>query len=441
MKKSAFSAKKSRSLAISLSPFAIFLYLCKGLLWLIMRKLLIFGLFFSIACSAWAAQQYTLVIDPGHGGKDPGAVGKISQEKDLNLKLALRVGKLVNEQYPDVKVVYTRSSDVFIPLQERADIANKNNADLFISIHTNSAESRVPNGVETFILGTEKMEKNLDVAMRENAVMKLEADYKTTYQGFDPNSIDSYIMFELMQNSYMDQSLQYATLVQEQFVGKLNRGDRGVRQAAFWVLLKTACPSILFEMGFISNPEEEKYLNRESAIDQMAQALVNAFGSYTRRTKAVEPLPIDTPKTAAPAQPEPAQTPSVESVKPADPANTADPAPKSEPAKVETESKASRENVETILDHSRTNQPTSSQAQATPAEVQSGTYYAVQVCASKELLDPADPRLKGQKCEYMQLGGWYKYYTAIDSDRNKVVDAQQKLKPLFPDCWIITLEK
>lgn len=410
-----------------------------------MRKLLFLGLTLSLAFSLTAAQKYTLVIDPGHGGKDPGAVGKISQEKDLNLKLALRVGKLINEQYPDVNVVYTRSTDVFIPLQSRADIANKNNADLFISIHTNSAESRVPNGVETFILGTEKMEKNLDVAMRENAVMKLESDYKTTYQGFDPNSIDSYIMFELMQNSYMDQSLQYATLVQEQFVGKLNRGDRGVRQAAFWVLLKTACPSILFEMGFISNPEEEKYLNRESAIDQMAQALVNAFGTYTRRTKAVEPLQVESP--AEPAQQESSST-KQESATTTPAQKSTESAPASvevssgaSAGQVESASSASRDQVEPILDNTNTQQQPSSVSQASSAQPQTGTFYAVQVCATKELLAPNDPRLKGQKCDHIQLGGWYKYYTAADPDRAKVVQAQQQLKALFPDCWIITLEK
>ena len=223
---------------------------------------------------------------------------------DLNLSLALEVGKLLKEQYPDVKVVYTRSTDVFIPLQTRADMANKNNADLFISIHTNSAESKTPSGVETFILGTDKMEANLDVAMRENAVMKLESDYKTTYQGFDPNSIDSYIMFELMQNSYMDQSLRFAEQVQRHFVGHLNREDRGVRQAAFWVLLKTACPSILFEMGFISNPEEEKFLNKGTSMNQMAQALVSAFGIYTKRQLApVQPATPSTDQSPAVIEP------------------------------------------------------------------------------------------------------------------------------------------
>ena len=342
-------------------------------------------IFFILCCALclplWAATNYTVVLDPGHGGKDPGAVGKKAQEKDLNLSLALEVGRLIKEQYPDVKVVYTRSTDVFIPLQTRADIANKNNADLFISIHTNSAESKAACGVETFILGTDKMEKNLDVAMRENAVMKLEADYKTTYQGFDPNSIDSYIMFELMQNSYMDQSLRFAELVQKGFVGQLNRDDRGVRQAAFWVLLKTACPSILFEMGFISNPEEERFLSQPSSMQKMAKTLVNAFAAYTHReavkAQQVQQAPVITPK----------------------------------------------------------------ETKESPKQAQMKTYYAVQLCASKTPLAANDERLKGRTCEMIQAGEWYKYYTEANTDRRKTEAAQKKLKKDFPDCWIIKIEK
>ena len=344
-----------------------------------MRKILLNILFLIAALPVMAETGYTVVLDPGHGGKDPGAVGKISQEKDLNLSLALQVGKLLKEQYPDVNVLYTRSTDVFIPLQQRADIANKANADLFISIHTNSAESKAPSGVETFILGADKMEKNLDVAMRENAVMKLEADYKTTYQGFDPNSIDSYIMFELMQNSYMDQSLQFATQVQNRFVGHLNREDRGVRQAAFWVLLKTACPSILFEMGFISNPAEEKFLNQPASMTRMAQAIVDAFGAYTHK-QAVRRAESQEPRAES-------QEPRAESQEPKAPQ----------------------------------------------------TLYAVQICASREPLAANDERLKGQKCDYIRAGEWYKYYTAAHVDRNKTEAAQKKLRKLFPDCWIITV--
>ena len=363
-------------------------YLCgEILIWINMRKWLYIVLALVLSLPMMAETGYTVVLDAGHGGKDPGAVGKVSKEKDLNLKLVLAIGKLLKEQYPDVKVVYTRSTDVFIPLQTRADIANKANADLFISIHTNSAESKTPCGVETFILGTEKMEANLGVAMRENAVMKLESDYKTTYQGFDPNSSDSYIMFELMQNSYMNQSLQFATQVQNRFVGHLNREDRGVRQAAFWVLLKTACPSILFEMGFISNPEEEAYLNKDASMKQMAQAIVNAFGAYTHR-QAVRQAELDTMPAVEPA---PAPTP----------------AP--------------------VVEQAPTGTPT--------------TYYAIQVCASKEPLAPNDAKLKGLVCEYTQVGEWYKYYTAADTDRAKVAERLPEIKKLFPDCWIIKVEK
>ena len=358
-----------------------------------MRKLITIILTIVLSLSIGAADKpYTLVIDAGHGGKDPGAVGKFSKEKDLNLKLALKVGEQIKDQYPDVKVVYTRSTDVFIPLQERADIANKNNADLFLSIHTNSSESKDPKGVETFILGTERMSANLDVAMRENAVMKLEADYQTTYQGFDPNSIDSYIMFELMQNSYIDQSLQFAEQVQKRFTGNLNRADRGVRQAAFWVLLKTACPSVLFEMGFISNPEEEKFLNQPASIAQMANAIVNAFGAYTHK-QAVRK-----------------ETLVIEPSKPAQPVT------------------APVQNNEAVADTTAVPTPTT-------------TYYAVQLCASRTPLAPNDERLKGQPCESIQMGEWHKYYTAASTDRNEVVEAQKRLKELFPDCWIIQFKK
>ena len=361
-----------------------------------MRKYVFIILSFLIFLPLMAAEKpYTVVLDAGHGGKDPGAVGKFSYEKDLNLKLALAVGELINEQYPDVKVIYTRSTDVFIPLQERADIANKNSADLFLSLHANSSESKDPKGVETFILGTDRMEANLDVAMRENAVMKLEADYKTTYQGFDPNSIDSYIMFELMQNSFMDQSLLFAEQIQKRFVGHLNREDRGVRQAAFWVLLKTACPSVLFEMGFISNPQEEKFLNEDASIAQMANALVNAFGAYTHKQAVKkETLVIESSKHI-----------------------------ETDSTRYQVEVKTDSIPVHPVVEEPKT------------------TYYAVQICAAKILIASDDPKFKGQPVEYIRNGEWYKYYTAADTDRSKVEASQKKLKKLFPDCWIIKFEK
>ena len=356
-----------------------------------MRKTLTIILVLFCALSMMAAKGYTVVLDAGHGGKDPGAVGKFSQEKDLNLSLVLKMGELLKAQYPDLNIVYTRSTDVFIPLQTRADIANKNNADLFISIHTNASENKNSKGVETFILGTEKAEKNLDVAMRENAVMKLESDYKTTYQGFDPNSIDSYIMFELMQNNFMDQSLQFATQVQKHFVGHLNRSDRGVQQASFWVLLKTACPAILFEMGFISNAEEEKFLNADTTMDMMATALVNAFAAYTHRQEIKK---VEKPQLNAPEAPINVAEPQINAAE--QPVNEAKP-----------------------------------QAPAKPQ-----TYYALQISASRAPLDASDPKLKGVVCESRKVGDWYKYYAIIDTDREKVVAKQKELQPLFPDCWI-----
>ena len=225
--------------------------------------------------------SFTVVIDAGHGGHDTGAIGLAqgTREKDLNLSVAQQLAQKISNKYPEVKVLLTRSTDVFLPLQKRADIANKNHADLFISIHTNAAENKNACGAETFILGTDRMEDNLDVAMRENAVMKMEDD-QTVYQGFDPNSIESYILFELMQNQYMDNSLAFAELVQSQFVGTLKRANRGVRQAAFWVLLKSACPSVLIEMGFLSNADEEKWLASEEGKKGIVNGIFNAFEKY-----------------------------------------------------------------------------------------------------------------------------------------------------------------
>lgn len=343
-----------------------------------MRKYLYLFLLLLLALPMAAEHSFTVVLDAGHGGDDPGAIGKFSKEKDLNLKLALKVGELINERYKDtVKVVYTRSKDEFVALQKRAEIANKNKADLFISIHTNAAKKKEACGVETFILGTDKMEQNLDVAIRENAVIKLEEDYNTTYQNFDPNSIDSYIMFELMQNSHMEKSLQFAEMVQKRFVGSLNRDDRGVRQAAFWVLLKTACPSILFEMGFISNAEEEKFLNQPASTAQMANALVNAFDEYYKKQGIKRVNQVAEKQEEKPVE---------------------KPAPKV-------------------------------------------TYYAIQLCASKTPLAPDDARLKGLPCDTIHAGEWIKYYTAKDTDKKKVKAQLPEMKKLVPECWIINFER
>lgn len=236
---------------------------------------------------ALSFQSFTVVIDAGHGGHDAGAIGQKMgvKEKDLNLAVAQRLANQISAKYPEVKVILTRSTDVFLPLQQRADIVNKckDTNKLFISIHTNAAENRNACGAETFILGTDRMEDNLDVAMRENSVMKLEEDL-TVYQGFD-NSIESYIMFELMQHGYMENSMVFAEKVQNEFVTSLQRANRGVRQAAFWVLLQSACPGVLVEMGFLSNAEEEKWLASEAGKSGIVKSIFTAFETYYNENK------------------------------------------------------------------------------------------------------------------------------------------------------------
>ena len=230
------------------------------------------------------ARAYTLVIDAGHGGKDAGALGFISKEKDINLAIALAFGKLVEQNCPDVKVVYTRKTDVFIELDERARIANRNKADLFISIHTNSTASGLKgtnaNGTETYTLGMHRAADNLAVAKRENSVITLEANYEERYEGFDPKSSESYIIFELMQDIYMQQSVKFAGLVQKQFASHAGRVNKGVFQAGFLVLRNTSMPSALIELGYINNRAEEQFLNSADGRAKMSRAIFNAFKSY-----------------------------------------------------------------------------------------------------------------------------------------------------------------
>lgn len=245
----------------------------------------------------------TIVIDAGHGGKDSGALGQTTKEKDLNLAVALKLGDYIQENMPDVKVVYTRKKDVFVELSERAAIANRNNADVFISIHCNSTDgSASANGAETYVMGESKNEANLNVAKKENAAILLE-DNTDAYDNFDPNSTEAYILFSLSQSLYQDQSLKLADKVQKQFTNKVGRHDRGVQQAGFLVLWKTSMPSILVELGFISNLKEEQFLASEKGQTKMALALYRAFEEYKTEYEIenrVEEKPVasDKPSTA-----------------------------------------------------------------------------------------------------------------------------------------------
>ncbi|MDR3235553.1 MAG: N-acetylmuramoyl-L-alanine amidase [Prevotellaceae bacterium] len=221
-----------------------------------------------------------IVIDAGHGGPDPGAVGKICKEKDLNLDVALQLGKFVEDSFPYIEVLYTRKTDVFIPLNERSDYANKHNADLFISIHANAAVNKNATGTETYVMGPHKEKSNMEVAMRENAVITYENDYSSKYEGYDPKSPESFIIFSLLQNAHLEQSLQIAARVQEELGNSPIKQNRGVKQAEFLVLWRTAMPSILVEMGYLSNEQEEKNLNKKETRKAIAYAIFRAFRNY-----------------------------------------------------------------------------------------------------------------------------------------------------------------
>lgn len=241
-------------------------------------------------------KSFIVVIDPGHGGSDPGAVGSSSKEKDINLAVALKVGNLISANHKDVKVVYTRNADRFVGLDDRANIANKNKADLFISIHTNAVKNKAIRGAETFTMGLARTDENLQVAMRENAAILLEDDYMQKYEGFDPKSTESYIIFEFMQNKHMEQSISLASEIQKGFVSS-KRSDRGVRQAGFLVLRKTGMPSVLVELGFITNKEEERYMKSAEGQNSLAKAISNAFRSYKREYDRKQGVQVDISNT------------------------------------------------------------------------------------------------------------------------------------------------
>ena len=338
------------------------------------------------------ARDFVVVIDAGHGGHDPGAVGRISKEKNINLKVALAVGRLIERNCPDVKVIYTRKRDVFVPLNRRSDIANEAKADLFISIHTNSlANNRTARGASTWTLGLAKSDANLKVAQRENAVILYEDDYQTRYAGFNPNSAESYIIFELMQDKYMEQSVHLASLVQEQFRHTCRRVDRGVHQAGFLVLKASAMPSVLIELGFISTPAEERYLNTEEGVSNLSNGIYRAFLAYKQEQ---EHRPGHTPELRLAGK------------KPAS----------AVPEKVE--------------------KPSSASVPASGKPV-----FKVQIFASSELLKGNDKRLKGLKgVEHYKENGLYKYTYGASEDYNRVLRTRRSVAGKFKEAFIIAFK-
>lgn len=231
-----------------------------------------------------ANKRFTLVIDAGHGGNDAGARGKFSKEKNINLNVALAFGRYVERNCPDVRVIYTRKTDVFVTLHERANIANRNKADLFVSIHTNALpKGKIARGMETYTLGMHRVADNLDVAKRENSVILYEDNYKQHYEGFDPRSSESYIMFEFLQDRNMAKSVELAKYVQKRACAEAGRPNKGVKQAGFLVLRETSMPSCLVELGFITTPDEENYLNSSDGVDALGRGIYKAFVDYKRK--------------------------------------------------------------------------------------------------------------------------------------------------------------
>ena len=363
-----------------------------------------FGLFISPFCTtSIEAKDFVVVIDAGHGGHDPGALGRISKEKTINLNVALKLGKQIKRNCPDVKVVYTRERDVFIPLDRRAEIANNAKADLFISIHTNSvAGGKTVKGASTWTLGLAKSDANLEVAKRENSVILYESDYKTRYAGFNPNSAESYIIFEFMQDKYMSQSVHLASLVQKEFRHTCKRADRGVHQAGFLVLKASAMPSILVELGFISNPEEERYLNSEAGTTTLANGIFRAFLSYKREHE------IRMTGSSRTLLPEDTDAGRVEEEIPASPVSN------------NTETK---QNTEKVADRQTDS--------AAPV-------FKIQILTSSKPLAKNDKRLKGLKeVDYYKEGGIYKYTYGASSDYNKVLRTKRTITAQFKDAFIV----
>lgn len=427
-------------------PFTFRKILC--LLWLAFAA-------FLLARAGERSRDFVLVIDAGHGGKDAGAVGAYSKEKNINLKVALAFGKLVEQNCPDVKVVYTRKTDVFIPLQRRADIANNHKADLFISVHTNAlAKGRTAYGSETYSLGMARAEANLEVAKRENAVITYEADYKTVYEGFDPNKAESYVIFEFMQDKYMKQSVDLASCIQKQYK-RAGRPDKGVHQAGFLVLRNTMMPAVLTELGFITTPQEEAYLNSAQGVEELSRSIYNGFLAYRRlHDKQAANLPAEMQMPAPAASPAPsadvarASAAEVVPVEVVSQARMAGDVPEKAPQTPSPAAAAEKPKQDTSR-----KQPARREENRTPAQAKKekpapkkearktgGIEFRIQVGAGKKPLATNDPAFKGLGVQRVKEGNFYKYHYGTFKTYAEARKAQSKIKDRFPEAYIVAYE-
>ena len=361
-----------------------------------------------------ANRRFTLVIDPGHGGHDAGALGAISKEKNINLSVALQFGKYVERNMPDVRVIYTRKTDVFVSLKERANIANRANADLFISVHTNALPAgKIARGFETYTLGMHRAKDNLDVAMRENSVISMETGYQQTYQGFDPRSSESYIIFEFIQGKNMERSVELARNIQRKVCNSANRPDKGVHQAGFLVLRETSMPSCLIELGFITTADEENLLNDASRVDDIARGIYEGFAQYRNKYDKS----ISVPYRAA-------DTESVSVARIVSDKKQEQPERRSED--VDT---APRRTV-------AQNKPAQQKANVADAPV-----FKLQIFVSNRTLRKGDAHFKGETgYDSFQEGNMVKYTMGASTNYNEIYRLRKTLAEKFPEAFIIAFK-
>lgn len=394
------------------------------------RNILMLAVMLLALITEVGAKEFTLVIDAGHGGHDTGAPGKFSKEKDINLKTALAFGKYVEKNCPDVKVIYTRKKDVFVELKDRAGIANKAKADLFISIHTDALENNsVARGMTTYTLGMHRAKDNLDVAKRENSVILIEKNYKETYQGFDPNSAESYIIFEFMQDKNMQRSVDLATFIQNKTCQAADRPSRGVKQAGFLVLRETSMPSCLVELGFITTPAEEKLLNEDVTIDNIAKGIYNAFVEYKKKydNNITVPYKAEEPTiNIVDVVPGQEKKEEVRAEKP-------DKAVKAEEKEEKKEGKKKKEKEE--KDKEKTLYVASGDNAGVPV-------FKVQILATDKPFKKGDAHFKG-RTDYNQYteNGMTKYTIGETADYNEILRLKSELQATFGDCFVVAFKE
>ena len=389
-----------------------------------------------------APKRYTLVIDAGHGGADSGAKGTFALEKNINLNVALAFGKLVERNCPDVQVVYTRKTDVFVPLHRRASIANKHKADLFVSIHTNALpRGKRGRGMETYTLGMHRADDNLDVAKRENSVILIEQDYRQHYEGFDPNSSESYIMFELLQDNNMAQSVELARLVQKKTCMAAGRSDKGVKQAGFLVLRETSMPGCLIELGFITTPDEERYLSSREGVDAMGRGIYNAFIAYKSKyggapTVPYREAPVEQPASAAPTAVRQGDSEPQQNVEEQRAANVE---PEQEtarlPKRVEEKKKLAEEQQE------KDKKMLADDRKAQEKADDERPVFKVQILASQRSLRPGSRQFKGEnEVDAYRENGLYKYTRGATTNYYEASRLRKQLAAKFPEAFVIAFK-